>query len=318
LNLWLIVDVDVEFDALRFNRMEASKNNPGLERGLPILLEFFHRYGIRATFHMQEQANPELSIIERYPKLYDMIDNYGQEVSLHVHIKDESYEKRKKEIKAGYNRLKEAGYNIESFRAGWYFTNENTIKVLEELRIKFDVSPLKGITIGNKKFYNIPDSPYHPSYNDITKLGNANVLVIPVTDIRLGIGIHKENKYEYMLIEKGIDILASKAQEIKEPMIIYFTTHSWKPLTPKGKLREWERKRREHFIKCLSKYEYQSLTVSEAGKLWEKNNYQPYFLDLPYNALKVYPWYNFRRYDFLNRYVLSNLHIMRYKLFGKL
>jgi peptidoglycan/xylan/chitin deacetylase (PgdA/CDA1 family) len=318
MTLWLITDVDVEFDQLRYNKLEASRNNLGLTKGLPLLLEFFHEHGIHATLHMQEQANPELSIIERYPKLYDMIDDYGQEVSLHVHIKEESYERRKKEIRSGYNRLKERGYNIESFRAGWYFTNENTIRVLEELGIKFDASPLKGITIGNKKFYNIPDSPYHPSYSDITKPGSASVLVIPVTDIRLGIGIHKKNRYEDVLIEKGIKTLAAKAQEIKEPVIVYFTTHSWKPLTPSGKIREWEAKRREHFMKCLSKYEYKTLTVSEAGELWEKNKYLPYFLDLPPNALKVYPWYSFRRYDFFNRYVISNLHILRYKLFGKL
>lgn len=318
MTLWLITDVDVEFDQLRYNKLKASRNNPGLTKGLPLLLEFFHEHGIRATLHMQEQANPELSIIERYPRLYDMIEDYGQEVSLHVHIKEESYERRKKEIVSGYNRLKERGYNIESFRAGWYFTNENTIRVLEELGIKFDASPLKGITIGNKKFYEIPDSPYHPSYTDVTRIGDAEILIIPVTDIRLGIGIHRNDRREDALIEKGIAMLASKAQEIEEPVIVYFTTHSWKPLTSEGKLREWEVRRREYFMRCLSKYEYKTLTVSEAGKLWKKNKCQPYFLNLPSNALEIYPWYSFRRYDFFNRHVISNLHVLRYKLLGKL
>jgi peptidoglycan/xylan/chitin deacetylase (PgdA/CDA1 family) len=318
MTLWLISDVDVEFDRFRYNKFEAGGSNPGLTEGLPLLLEFFHKHGIRATLHMQEQANSELSIIERYPKLYDIIDDYGQEVSLHVHVKEDTYERRKEEIGAGYERLKERGYNVESFRAGWYFTNENTIRVLEELGIKYDASPLKGITIGNKKFYDIPDSPYHPSYVDVTRIGNARVLIIPVTDIRLGIGIHRESEYEEALIEKGIDALAAESQKIKEPVVVYFTTHSWKPLTPKGKLREWEARRREYFIRCLSKYEYKTLTVSEAGKLWKKNRYQPYFLNLPHNALKINPWYSFRRYDFFNKYVISNLHVLRYRLFGKL
>jgi len=318
MTLWLISDVDVEFDGFRHNRFEAGSNNPGLTEGLPHLLEFFHEHGIRATLHMQEQANAELSIIERYPKLYDMIDDYSQEVSLHVHVKEDTYERRKEEISKGYERLKERGYNVESFRAGWYFTNEATIAVLEELGIKYDASPLKGITIGNKKFYNIPDSPYHPSYDDVTRVGSAKVLIIPVTDVRLGIGIHRDYAYEDVLIEKGIDVLASESHKIKEPVIVYFTTHSWKPLTSDGKFRKWEIRRREHFIRCLSKYEYETLTVCEAGELWKKNKYEPYFLNLPHNALKIKPWYSFRRYDSLNRYVISNLHVLRYRLFGKL
>jgi hypothetical protein len=68
MTLWLITDVDVEFDQLRYNKLEASTNNLGLTKGLPFLLEFFNEHGIHATLHMQEQANPELSIIERYPQ----------------------------------------------------------------------------------------------------------------------------------------------------------------------------------------------------------------------------------------------------------
>lgn len=318
MTLWLLCDVDVEFDGFRYNKFEAGRDNPGLTAGLPLLLEFFHRHGIRATLHMQEQASPELSIIERYPKLYEMIDDYGQEVSLHVHVREETYERRRQEIGTGYERLKERGYRVESFRAGWYFTNEATVRVLEELGIKYDASPLKGIAVGNKKFYDIPDSPYHPSYDDVASIGNAKVLVIPVTDVRLGIGIHVESKHEDGLIEKGIEALAAVSQKIEEPVIVYFTTHSWKPLTSDGKPREWEAKRREHFMRCLSRYEYKTLTVSEAGKLWEKKKYQPYFLNLPRNALKVHPWYSFRRYDFFNRYVISNIHVLRYRLLGKL
>jgi len=318
MTLWLISDVDVEFDCFRYSRFESSRDNPGLTKGLPLLLEFFHEHGIRATLHMQEQANPELSIIERYPRLYDMIDDYGQEVSLHVHIKEESYERRKEEIGAGYTRLKERGYDVKSFRAGWYFTNESTIRVLEELGVEFDASPLKGITVGNKKFYDIPDSPYHPSYEDITRPGNARVLVIPITDVRLGIGIHRDLEYEDVLIERGIDVLASRAQKIEEPVIVYFTTHSWKPFTPSGRLREWEVRRREHFMRCMSRYDYKTLTVCEAGRMWKEKGYRPYFLNLPPNALKINPWYSFRRYEFFNRYVVSNLHVLRYRVSGKL
>jgi len=319
MTLWLISDVDVEFDSFRYRKpLKIGKENPGLTQGLPLLLEFFHKHGIRATLHMQEQADPELSIAEKYPKLYDIIDDYSQEVSLHVHVRGGDYWERREEIGAGYNRLKERGYDVRSFRAGWYFTNENTVKVLEELGIEFDASPLKGITVGNKKFYDIPDSPYHPSYEDITHIGDAKILIIPVTDIRLGIGIHRSDRRENVLIEKGINMLANKAHEANAPVIVYFTTHSWKPLSPEGKIRGWEVKRREHFMRCLSKHEYRTLTVSEAGKLWKKRKYKPYFLNLPHNALKIHPRYSFRRYDLFNRYIISNLNILRYTLFGEI
>lgn len=190
--------------------------------------------------------------------------------------------------------------------------------MLEELGIKYDASPLKGVTVGSKKFFHIPDSPYHPSYSDITRLGKARTLVIPVTDFRLGIGIHRDDEKEKKLIAQGIDMLAGKAEEREEPVIVYFTTHSWKPLSPGGKQRGWEEKHREYFITCLENYDYRSLSVGEAGNLWEKRGYMPYSLNLPPRGLSAYPWHNPRRYDFIRRHILSNLHILRYRLYGKL
>jgi peptidoglycan/xylan/chitin deacetylase (PgdA/CDA1 family) len=318
MTVWLICDVDTEFDSLRDNLKTSSNSNPGLTIGVQKLLEFFDDYNLNATFHIQEQSDPDTSIINRYPNIVEEIKGYGHEISLHTHIKEEDYDNRKKEIVAGYDRLSKAGFKINTFRAGWYFSNENTIRILEELGIKYDCSPYKNLTVGSKSWVGIPDSPYHPDYDDVTKLGVAKILMIPINDIRLGIGIHKEDEWESELMKRGIRNLISKADEIKEPLIIYFTTHSWKPVDEKGNLRNWEKKRREEFIETLGQRKFKSLTVQEAGSRWGENKYRPYFLDLPDLIGSSYRFYDPRRNSWSNKNLISKAHILRYKLLGKL
>jgi len=318
MTIWLICDVDTELDSLRNNVKASGNSNPGLTIGVQKLLEFFNEYNLNATFHIQEQSDPDASVINRYPNLVEEIKGYGHEISLHTHIKEEDYVNRKKEIVAGYERLSKAGFKIKTFRAGWYFSNENTIRILEELGIRYDCSPYKNLTVGSKSWVGIPDSPYHPDYDDVTKLGAAKILMIPINDIRLGIGIHEEDEGESELMKRGISTLISKADEIREPLIIYFTTHSWKPVDENGNLRAWEEKRRKEFIELLDQHKFRSLTVQEAGSLWEKNKYHPYFLDLPDLIGSSYPFYNPRRISWVYKNLISRAHILRYKTIGKL
>jgi peptidoglycan/xylan/chitin deacetylase (PgdA/CDA1 family) len=315
---WLICDVDTEFDSLRNNIEIPSRSNPGLTKGVPELLDFFDKHKLNATFHLQEQQDPNISIVNRYPEIVDKIKGYGHEISLHTHMRGEDFATRKTEIEAGFNRLSEGGFKVISFRAGWYFTNENTIRILEGLDVKYDCSPYKNLTVGSKRWIGIPDSPYHPDYKDLTKIGQAKILIIPINDIRLGIGIHRNDRRETLVREKGLSKLISISQETKQPTLIFFTTHSWKPVDEKGKIREWEKKRREEFIEFLGMHKFRSLTVKEAGKLWDKHNYKPYFFNFPDFVRVLYPQYNHRRYFWIYKNLISRAHILRYKLFGKL
>ena len=61
--LWLVTDVDTEFDGVRFSGKPKYSADPGLTEGIPHFLEFFAEYNIRATFHIQEQSAPEQSIL---------------------------------------------------------------------------------------------------------------------------------------------------------------------------------------------------------------------------------------------------------------
>ncbi len=327
MTLWLITDVDVEFDSLRFDQGFFSKNkslnkairrhNPGLIEGVPKLLEFFNKYDINATFHIQEQEDPAFSVLFNHPKVYDLVEDYNQEISLHVHMKEADYCSRKKEISAGFDRQKKQGYKVSSFRAGSYFINENTVKVLEELGVDYDCSPIKNFVVGSMRFYDIPDSPYHPNYADVTRIGNAEVLIIPVTNSRLGIAIHEDNDFELELMKKGVQALYSASEKIEQPVIIYFTTHSWKLFNPNGSEREWEARRRRGFFRFLKDHDVTSLSVCEAGSLWKEKGYESYFLDLPDLVGSYRSIYNPLRHFRLVKHVLSRIYTLKYRLLGE-
>lgn len=317
--VWLITDVDTEWDYLRPGyRGDWRKDNFGLTKGLPELLHFFHQRGIKATFHVQEQKDPNFSILLRYPEVYQAIEEYGQEISLHVHVKEDDYDTRKLEIGAALERLKKRGYQISSFKAGWYFTNENTIRILEEFGIQYDCSPRKNSIVGPMNWFRIPDSPYHPSYKDITKIGDAKILMIPITNFRLGITIKKNEAYEFELMKRAVQVMVEKSQEMELPVIVYFTTHSWKPIEVNtSSFRWWERERRERFFDFLLNFPIKSLTVKEAGSLWEKEGYDPYWLELPDLLRDYLPIYRLSRYFLFNKWILSKVHSLRYKALGK-
>jgi len=318
--VWLITDIDVEFDNLRYHITTPGSENPGLEVGIPAILKLLNKYDINATFHIQEQADVRASVSSKYPVILEKISTFDQEIGIHVHSNRTSYEARKAEISPGIQRLRELGINIFSFKAGWYFTNTETIRVLEELRIKYDCSPFKNTSPGPVRWYNIPDSPYHPSYDDITKIGNAKLLIIPMTNIRLGIAVHKGMASELELMQKGVQLLISESEKIESPVIIYLSCHSWN-FTP----RNGKKRIRKEFIEIFSKFfsflqqfQIESHDVMTTGQKWEASGAQPYFLNLPDLLGSYIPWYNPYRYFRLCKYVFSHLTKLKYTLFNKL
>jgi len=285
--VWLICDVDAEFEYLRPGYKNLGQGDPGLTLGVPFLLDFFKEYDIKATFHFQEQKDPNLSVLSKYPELYQMTKKYKQEISFHVHVREDNYETRKLEISTAFQRLKEHGYEVSSF-------------------------------IATKNWLRIPDSPYHPSYNDITKIGDAKILMIPLTNRRLGIIIHKDKEYEKRLMKKGVQTLFSVAQDIEQPVILYFTIHCWKLIElNRTSFRPWVIQRMKDFFDFLGKFNFKSLTVKEAGTLWEESGFKPYFLNLPELTSTDTPiprCYMHR----VGKYVGPKVSYIKYKLLGRL
>ncbi|MDI6591318.1 MAG: polysaccharide deacetylase family protein [Patescibacteria group bacterium] len=230
--IWFTMDLDVEFDNERFGKPYGDKN-PGVEKGIPLFLSIFKKFQVPATFHIQEQADVSASISLKYPQILEaIIKEPNHEIGLHIHFeRGYDFDSREREIASGIRRLEEKYGKIVSFRAGKYFTNEDTIKILEKYGIKYDVSPYKNTSIGNKRWYDIPDSPYHPNYKDITKVGEAKILIIPIINKRLGIFV--DNSIPLKLMKKGTNVLISESRKIEQPIIIFLSTHSWKCIDPK-------------------------------------------------------------------------------------
>jgi len=316
--IWFTIDLDVEFDNERFSKPYDSKN-PGIEKGIPLFLSLFKRFQIPATFHIQEQSDIHNSISATYPHIVEAIQKDGHEIGLHTHFeKGYDSDSREREITSGIKRLEEKYGKIVSFRAGKYFTSETTIKILEKNGVKYDVSPYKNTSIGNMRWYDIPDSPYRPSYEDITKIGKAEILMIPITNKRLGIIIDGSIPLE--LMKKGTDILISESEKIKQPIIIFLSTHSWKCIDPvtnsfrKDIIQRFEKY--FEFLKRFSNVEF--MNVRTLGEKWKQGKFTPYFLDTPDLFGQNFSLFSPRRYFWLSKYFLFWRKYFKYTLFKKI
>lgn len=318
-----MTDVDTEFDSLRFGNLQPSVSNPGLEKGAYLLAELFNNHNLHATFHIQEQANPNQRISSRYPELLNFIEESGFEIGLHVHIKSTKGDVRNIEISEGVSSLRELGYLIRSFRAGWYLTTTSTIDVLEKNNIEYDCSPVKNSRIGPMRWYDIPNSPYVPSKTNITKVGTSQVLVIPVTDYRLSINYWPNSLPEREIAQKsmvkGIRFLGKLSETAPHPIILYVTTHSWKPISENGtSTRKWVIDRFNLLANTLSEFEYESFTVSEIGDKWRKGGHQPHWYKAPDILGSILPWTSPRKYHNIVRVIVSRFMAVNYYLTGSL
>jgi hypothetical protein len=316
--IWFIIDLDVEFDNERFGKPYNSKN-PGIEKGIPLFLSIFKEFQIPATFHIQEQADVHDSISARYPNILEAIQEGNHEIGLHVHFeKGYDSESREREISSGIRRLEEKCGKIVSFRAGKYFTSEDTIKILEKYGIKHDTSPYKNTSIGNMRWYDIPDSPYHPSYEDITKIGNAKILMIPITNKRLGVILDSSIPLE--LMKKGTKILISESEKIKQPIIIFLSTHSWKFIDPvTNNFRKDIIQRLKEYFEFLQQFNnIEFMNVKTLGERWEQGEFTPYFLDTPDLFGQNFSLFSPRRYFWLSKYFLFWRKYFKYTLFKKI
>lgn len=316
--IWFTIDLDVEFDNERFEKPYGSEN-PGIEKGIPLFLSLFKKFQIPATFHIQEQADAHSSISLKYPHILEAIKENNHEIGLHVHFeKGYDLESRETEISSGLRRLEEKYGKIVSFRAGRYFTNEDTIKILEKYGIKYDVSPYKNTSIGNMKWYDIPDSPYHPSYRNITKIGNAKILVIPITNSRLGIILDRSIPTE--LMKKGTRMLISESKKIEQPIVIFLTTHSWKLINPDTKnFRKDIIQRLEEYFRFLRQFNnIEFMDIKTLGTMWSQGKFLPYFLDTADLLGQHLPLFSPRRYLWLSKHFLFWRKYFKYILFKKI
>jgi len=322
--IWLNVDVDTEFDSMRYRQYphlyeKPIKDNPGLIHGTQILCDLFDEYNIKATFFVQEQFNDAWSIMTQYPELIDMIQNYGHEIGLHVHSMAADHDSRKKDLEKSFFRLKSNGISINSFKAGWYFTNNNTIRILNNLKIDNDCSPVKNSQIGPMKWYDIPDSPYHPDDCDITKIGNSRVLMIPITNYRLGIQWHEDLTIPESIMMSGVQSYFEKQECVQSPLLLRLTIHSWKPIDKnKREINNDVVNRLRRSLDYVLNYDdVKVLSLNQVGSEWRNQNYKPYHLELSDNVKTMYPIHSPYRYFNLVK-KLSLIKTIQYRIFNTL
>ena len=120
-------------------------------------------------------------------------------------------------------------------------------------------------------------------------------------------------------MKRAVLVMVEKSQEMEQPVIVYFTTHSWKPIEVNtSSFRGWERERRERFFDFLLNLPIKSLTVKKSGSLWEKEGYKPYWLELPDLLGDYIPIYRPSHYFWFNKWILPKVQSLRYKALGKL
>jgi peptidoglycan/xylan/chitin deacetylase (PgdA/CDA1 family) len=175
----------------------------GVSQGVPNLVKLADRYNAKITFAVM----PE--VVEYFPK------QISHEIGLHIHpgwmqfehrdfqwdvgdmylrkhckqsknstvLRDHSYEEQLEMILAGKELLLTSlGIQPESFVAGRWGINNDTVQALGEIGITHDCSACRGKS-DHYDWSRIPRMcmPYHPSRLDYQEKGDLPLLVVPIS-----------------------------------------------------------------------------------------------------------------------------------------
>lgn len=202
LTVLMAVTIDTEVDK------SPDWTNPGTEtyrsvlHGIPNLLTpLFEKVGARPTYLLSDEVIRQEECVEV------LRQTPSCELGTHLHGDVVEPQRTLLDVKNQYIREMQCSYSREveggklrnltqhfqrafgtspiSFRAGRFGAGPNTIALLEELGYLVDSSVTPGILWNYKEgradFRSACDQPYHPSYEDITKEGEAEILEIPVS-----------------------------------------------------------------------------------------------------------------------------------------
>jgi len=189
----------------------------GYGKGLDYILETLNYFGIKATFFVEALGATRWGI-EPLRKVCSLIEDYGQNIQLHIHpavakisgIENNGdrlwkYDKavQKLFIEIGLANLKSCGIeNIQSFRAGDFAADFNTLSAMEEL----------GLYISSNRDLD-QKSSIHTKVNDYFSIKNDasthnQILDLPITAFRSPLSI-LDGKYRH------IEISALSFKEMK-------------------------------------------------------------------------------------------------------
>ena len=165
------------------------------KEGIPMLLDLYDRYGVKATFFYIAK------FAKRCPEIVKMVQAKGHEIACHglTHEHDKafdvmSYEEQLEHLSTAKKILEDiAGEEVVSFRAPALRVNFDTPKALIEAGFKFDssVAPQRMdmfMSLGSKnklQWFGAPRTPYRASAENLARRGrpgaSPTITEVPVS-----------------------------------------------------------------------------------------------------------------------------------------
>ena len=161
------------------------------KEGLPMLLDLYDKYGVKATFFYI--AN----FAKQHPEIIRFVQEQGHEIACHglTHQHDKafdvmSYAEQLEHLTTAKKILEDiAGEEVLSFRAPALRVNFDTPKALIEAGFKFDssVAPQRMdmfMSLGSKnklQWLGAPRNPYIASLENLARKGDSGIIEVPVS-----------------------------------------------------------------------------------------------------------------------------------------
>ena len=193
----LCVSIDVESDMPRWVvEPETTLENI---KGVPRLQALFDELGVRPTYLVTHPVAASPDCVEIFRPI---LESGRCEIGMHCHpwttppVADEERLKAsflsnmapstvQQKLATVTEKIREA-FDVQpvSYRAGRFGLAPSHLWILEDLgyRVDTSVTPLVSWVVeGGPDYRDAPLMPYHPSYLDVTRDGNAKLLEVPVT-----------------------------------------------------------------------------------------------------------------------------------------
>lgn len=182
---------DVETTSIINHCLSDKTGEKVLKEGMPLLLELYSNYNIKATFFFTGY------IAQKFPEVVKMILPFDHEVGSHgyTHKSDQAFDILPLETQIDHLRKSKqilediSGQEVISFRAPAARVNKNTPIALEETGFKIDSSVASQrfdmfLSFGAIKKLNwltAPRLPYFTAKDNLWKKGDSSILEIPIS-----------------------------------------------------------------------------------------------------------------------------------------
>ena len=276
--------IDVEPNIIEIMTKTGEKYS-GLTKAMPKLLDILTEHEISATWFITHDYWGKIN--REFPSLVERMSNNG-EIGCHVHFRGEKevyytgYDFQMELIERATNSLRDQGFDVNSFRGGNHFFNENTLRVLEELNYEVDSSVLPGLyskpypdLIVNHK-ERLSTKPYFPSYTNHCIPGSSKILEIPLAvypyfqfNTRLVSVLIARQLSMPLTGEHLLRINRMIKKGIKEDFIpIVLSAHPWNFLDSMERQLQYL----EEFIVDMKSLDVKFVTLKEIRREWLKRN----------------------------------------------